>query len=146
MNKKNYFCAIFIRIFFPLQLAVRTSLLDNDPYKDKLYPLLVPFDLVTQLLYILAIQPEDVGTSDDKTPSPILRPEPSARGLSGLEAFSLDYRVGWPLSLVISRKCLFKYQMLFRHLFACKHVERQLGTTWSKHKQAKAQPLLAHPW
>ncbi len=125
---------------------MRTSLLDNDPYKDKLLPLLVPFDLVTQLLYILAIQPEGVGTTGDETPPPILRPDPSTRGLSGLEAFSLDYDVGWPLSLVISRKCLFKYQMLFRHLFSCKHVERQLGASWSRHKQAKAQPLLARPW
>ena len=129
----------------PHQLAVRTSLVDHDPYKDNLQPLLVPYDLVTQLFYILAIQPEGVG-HEDETPPPILRPDPSRSGLSGLEAFSMDYRVGWPLSLVISRKCLFKYQMLFRHLFACKHVERRLCATWTRHKQAKRFPLLAHPW
>lgn len=122
---------------------MRSSLLDNDPYKDNLQPTLIPYDLVTQLFYILAIQPEGVG---HESPSPILRPDPSRSGLSGLEAFSFDYRVGWPLSLVISRKCLFKYQMLFRHLFACKHVERRLCYMWKQHKQAKQFPLLARPW
>ena len=37
--------------------------------------------------------------------------------LKGMEAFALDYAVEWPVSLVISRKELTKYQLVFRHLF-----------------------------
>ncbi|EOD30747.1 hypothetical protein EMIHUDRAFT_455432 [Emiliania huxleyi CCMP1516] len=33
----------------------------------------------------------------------------------------ISYRVGWPASLVLSRHALIKYQLLFRHLFHCKH-------------------------
>ena len=127
-----------------LELAIRTSLADHDPYKDNVQPHLVPFDLVTQLLYIVAIQPEGVGP-DVAPPPPIVRPT-SETSLSGLEAFCLDYHVKWPLSLVISRKCLFKYQMLFRHLFYCKHVERQLGVSWSLYKQTKDSLLSSDSW
>jgi hypothetical protein len=39
-------------------------------------------------------------------------------------------QVQWPLSLVISRKALTKYQLIFRLLFHCKHVSRQLCAAW----------------
>lgn len=128
-----------------LELALRTSLADHDQYKDNVRPILVPYDLVTQLFYIMAIQPEGVGP-DVAPPPPIARPDPNSVGLSGVEAFSLDYQVKWPLSLVISRKCLFKYQMLFRHLFFCRNVERELCGTWSHCKAAKASALDQHSW
>ena len=128
-----------------LELALRTSLADHDQYKDNVKPILVPYDLVTQLFYIMAIQPEGVGP-DAALPPPIARPDPNSVGLSGVEAFSLDYQVKWPLSLVISRKSLFKYQMLFRHLFFCRHVERELCATWTHCKGAKASALDQHSW
>lgn len=128
-----------------LELALRTSLADHDPYKDNVKSMLVPYDLVTQLFYIMAIQPEGVGP--DATPPPrIARPDPNTVGLSGVEGFSLDYQVKWPLSLVISRKSLFKYQMLFRHLFFCRHVERELCATWTLCKGAKTSALDHHSW
>ncbi|OIT18841.1 gamma-tubulin complex component 2, partial [Nicotiana attenuata] len=42
--------------------------------------------------------------------------------------------VQWPLSLVISRKALTKYQLIFRFLFHCKHVDRQLSGAWQVHQ------------
>jgi gamma-tubulin complex component 2 len=62
-------------------------------------------------------------------------------GLHGVDAFTLDFRVQWPLSLVLSREALTKYQLIFRHLFFCKHVERQLCTTWLAHQTTKALNL-----
>lgn len=128
-----------------LELALRTSLADHDQYKDNVRPILVPYDLVTQLFYIMAIQPEGVG-AEATPPPPIARPDPCSVSLSGVEALSLDYQVKWPLSLVISRKSLFKYQMLFRHLFFCRHVERELCATWTHCKEAKATRLDQHSW
>ncbi|PHU26718.1 Gamma-tubulin complex component 2 [Capsicum chinense] len=43
-------------------------------------------------------------------------------------------QVRWPLSLVISRKALTKYQLIFRFLFHCKHVDRQLSGAWQVHQ------------
>lgn len=46
--------------------------------------------------------------------------------LTGLECFAFSYEVKWPVSLVLNHLSITKYQMLFRQLFYCKHVERQL--------------------
>jgi gamma-tubulin complex component 2 len=54
--------------------------------------------------------------------------------LTGLESFSLDYDVKWPISLVINRNCLTRYQMLFRFLFYIKYIERLLCNVWRAHK------------
>lgn len=43
-------------------------------------------------------------------------------------------QTAWPISLVLSRRVLTKYQLLFRHLFHCKHVERQLCQVWHEHQ------------
>lgn len=49
------------------------------------------------------------------------------------EAFTLDYTVRFPLSLVISRKTILRYQLIFRHLLQLKHLERVLADTWTEH-------------
>ncbi|XP_010549777.1 PREDICTED: gamma-tubulin complex component 2 [Tarenaya hassleriana] len=54
--------------------------------------------------------------------------------ITGLETFSLSYKVQWPLSIVISNKALSKYQLIFSFLFHCKHVERQLCGAWQTHQ------------
>ena len=43
----------------------------------------------------------------------------------------------WPLTLIISRRAITKYQLIFRHLFFCKYVERHLGNTWLLHQSTK---------
>lgn len=54
-----------------------------------------------------------------------------------LEAFTLDYKVKWPLTLILSRKTLTKYQLIFRHLLYCKYVEKNLETAWLHHQSTK---------
>ncbi|KAI8393950.1 Spc98 family-domain-containing protein [Radiomyces spectabilis] len=56
--------------------------------------------------------------------------------LSGYDALTLDYTVTFPLSLVISRKALTKYQLLFRHLLYLKHAEDLLCATWMDQKSS----------
>lgn len=61
-----------------------------------------------------------------------------------IDAFTLDYKVKWPLALVVSCGALNKYQMIFRHLFFCKHVERRLCDAWLDHQTTKELSLRAH--
>ncbi|KAG0361519.1 hypothetical protein BG005_008109 [Podila minutissima] len=73
---------------------------------------------------------------------------PQGKGiLSGIDALTLDYSVKFPLSLVISRKALTKYQLLFRHLLYLKHGEQVLCHTWTEHAKSpvwkRASPELA---
>ncbi|KMZ10638.1 gamma-tubulin complex component 2 homolog isoform X2 [Drosophila simulans] len=106
-----------------LGLTLRISSARNDPYKDDLHCELLPYDLVTQM-------------------SKIMKKEESWQAqprldLSGLECFAFTYEVKWPCSLVLNHISISKYQMLFRQLFYCKHVERQLCKIWKENSIAK---------
>jgi gamma-tubulin complex component 2 len=68
------------------------------------------------------------GKKDDK----------SASALTGFDALSLDYTVQFPLSLVVSRKAILRYQLIFRHLLSLKHLEQLLTATWAEHARAPA--------
>lgn len=121
-----------------LELALRMSTANTDPFKDDLKIDLMPHDVITQLLRVLAIE-----TKQEKA---IINAEPTEVTLSGLEAFSFDYIVKWPLSLIINRKALTRYQMLFRHMFYCKHVERLLCNVWISNKDFKLYSLPSAKW
>uniref|UniRef100_A0A8D3ADA3 Gamma-tubulin complex component n=1 Tax=Scophthalmus maximus TaxID=52904 RepID=A0A8D3ADA3_SCOMX len=121
-----------------LELALRMSTANTDPFKDDLKIDLMPHDVITQLLRVLAIE-----TKQEKS---IINADPTDVGLSGLEAFSFDYIVKWPLSLIINRKALTRYQMLFRHMFFCKHVERLLCNVWISNKDFRQYALHSAKW
>lgn len=57
--------------------------------------------------------------------------------IQGVEAFTLDFQVQFPLSLVLNKKILTKYQLIFRHLFQCKYVERLLMGSWLDHAKLR---------
>ncbi|XP_034489725.1 gamma-tubulin complex component 2 homolog isoform X2 [Drosophila innubila] len=107
-----------------LGLTLRLSSARNDPYKDDLHCELLTYDLVTQMSKIMNQQEEYWKTTD-------------RLDLSGLECFAFTYEVNWPVSLVLNHIAITKYQMLFRQLFYCKHVERQLCKIWKENSIAK---------
>ncbi|PIK61694.1 putative gamma-tubulin complex component 2 [Apostichopus japonicus] len=129
---------IITRLESLLELALRTSQANSDPYKDDLRVELSPYDLITQLLRIHSI--------DSRQEQVLQAVDPSEIHISGLEAFSFDYVVKWPESLVLSRKALTKYQLIFRHLFYCKHVDRTLCNVWTLNKSAKQLLLKTSTW
>ena len=51
--------------------------------------------------------------------------------LQCVEVFSLDFTCTGPLAFVLTKRAVTKYQLLFRHLFRCKHAERVVGSAWS---------------
>ncbi|EDX02127.1 gamma-tubulin complex component 2 homolog isoform X1 [Drosophila yakuba] len=107
-----------------LGLTLRLSSARNDPYKDDLHCELLPYDLVTQMSKIMN-QKEEYWQAQPRL------------DLSGLECFAFTYEVKWPCSLVLNHISISKYQMLFRQLFYCKHVERQLCKIWKENSIAK---------
>ncbi|KAF8347430.1 gamma-tubulin complex, DGRIP84/SPC97 component [Amanita rubescens] len=54
--------------------------------------------------------------------------------LTAIDSLTFDYNVRFPLSLVISRKTVLRYQLLFRFLLHLKHVEQSLSTMWIEQK------------
>lgn len=124
---KNMYEVVLHRLSSLLEVALRMSTADSDPYKDDLKPELLPYDLQFQMFRILSIQTREEKEycfQADKT-------------LTGLEAFVFNYDVKWPVSLIINRKAIACYQMLFRHLFYCKYIERLLCRVWVSNKIAK---------
>ncbi|XP_060663571.1 LOW QUALITY PROTEIN: gamma-tubulin complex component 2 homolog [Drosophila nasuta] len=107
-----------------LGLTLRLSSARSDPYKDDLHCELLTYDLVTQMSKIMDQEEEYWKTTD-------------RLDLTGLECFAFTYEVKWPVSLVLNHIAITKYQMLFRQLFYCKHVERQLCKIWKENSMAK---------
>ncbi|PSC76155.1 Gamma-tubulin complex component 2 [Micractinium conductrix] len=63
------------------------------------------------------------------TPAPMTASEKSTLGnkRTARECFMLSYEVPWPLSIAASEAALAQYQMVFRHIFELKWVERELS-------------------
>ncbi|KAK7035772.1 spindle pole body component [Favolaschia claudopus] len=61
-----------------------------------------------------------------------------------IDAFALDYTVKFPLSLVISRKTILRYQLIFRFLLHLKHVELSLGAMWIEQQTTPWRKPLPH--
>ncbi|KAJ7184367.1 Spc98 family-domain-containing protein [Mycena filopes] len=81
-----------------------------------------------------AQQEEQKKEKDDKKP------------MLAIDALALDYTVKFPLSLVISRKTILRYQLLFRFLLHLKHVEQSLSAMWIEQKTAPWRtPMPNHP-
>ncbi|XP_015792715.1 gamma-tubulin complex component 2 [Tetranychus urticae] len=113
-----------------LELAVRTSVMSTDPHADFLGIELLNDSVLFQLSQILSHGSASFLDNSDKQ---MEYPE----SLKGYEALAFKYKVEWPLSLILNQRNIACYQMLFRHLFYCKWVERQLGITWKENKISK---------
>lgn len=114
-----------------MDLALRLSSANNDPYKDDLKTVMLPYDLQFQMFKILSIQ---------TTAEPEFWQSSEKASLPVIQSFSFGYNVCWPLSLILNQKSLACYQMIFRHLFYCKYVERLLCQVWRANNVAKTFP------
>lgn len=55
----------------------------------------------------------------------------------GFDGFSLGYLTQFPVSIIFNYQSVLMYKTLFRHLFNCKHVERQLASGWQSQSHRK---------
>ncbi|GAA5986639.1 hypothetical protein JCM11641_005172 [Rhodosporidiobolus odoratus] len=129
------------RLQTQLDLALRnpSSRADDDPYKDDLK---IVFEEVTVAEWLLKVV-NQTGMGPDGMP--MMEQERKVSGSSaakdakkadeqmGWDVFNLDYSVSFPLSLILSRKSITYYQMIFRHLLRLKHLERVFQETWTEH-------------
>ena len=117
-----------------LEMAIRTSSVNSDPFKDDVTPALNGYALSDQLFvtWIMrgALGPKAFSGNaiqNQQKNAFMNKMEPHTSGtLKVHEAFTLDYKVRWPLTLIISKKAINKYQLIFRHLLQCKYAEKHL--------------------
>lgn len=104
-----------------LGLTLRTSVAKHDPYKDYLTWHLCTTELTKVMSRIHLAgsnQLEEIENIE----------------LVGFECFAFSFEIQWPMSLILPHSIITQYQMLFRLLFQCKHVERRLCSAWMSNK------------
>ncbi|XP_058108196.1 gamma-tubulin complex component 2-like isoform X7 [Magnolia sinica] len=124
-----------------LDLALRTTAAVADPCHEKLTCCVERSSLLNRLGTLSDLEygmKNLLSTPEVQKPVSDGNDQTEPVSVTGLETFSLSYKVQWPLSLVISRKALTKYQLIFRFLFHCKHVNRQLCGAWQVHQGVRA--------
>ncbi|WVO22102.1 uncharacterized protein IAS62_003427 [Cryptococcus decagattii] len=132
--------ASIVKLQSLLDLAVRnpSSSSSNDPYKDDLKVVMQSQGLYDWLLKIVSktgsLTEEgelDFALGDIHEEGNKREKE---RPLIAIDALAFDYSVKFPLSLIISRKTIARYQLIFRFLLHLHHLESALSAMWLEHK------------
>lgn len=129
-----------LQSLFDIVLHQPGSIAVSDPYKEDVRVKINELGLVPWLMKVVNVQ----GLEADN-PEPLAeqyRMQVSATGkeddkdISGYEALELDYSVPFPLSLIISRKTIIRYQLILRYTLSLRHLETTLIESWSEHNKA----------
>eukprot|EP00803_Ostreobium_quekettii_P010884 evm.model.scf_2240.1 EVM.evm.TU.scf_2240.1 scf_2240:446-5849(+) len=111
-----------------LELAVRTSSIPADVKSEGLQ---IEFDARTLMeLARAAFKASVRNKATHRSSVDSARFKNNSDDLKGWEIFMLQYRIDWPMSLIVSPRHLIQYQLLFKHLFLLKRVERELNRAW----------------
>lgn len=116
-----------------LDLALRSTAAAADPLHEDVTCSVDTCSLLKRLSTLKDLQTGETVSETDLLEEPL--------NITGVETFFVSFKVQWPLSLVISRKALTKYQLIFRFLFHCKHVHRQLCAAWQVHQGARTRDM-----
>ncbi|KAK8128314.1 Spindle pole body component [Apiospora sp. TS-2023a] len=109
------------------------TIVSLDPFKEDVYVDMNEISLIKMLQRVVNITGMEQGEVLQPSSAQSLEAEKNANGFTSLE---LNYSVPFPVSLVISRKTIWRYQALFRYLLSLRHLESQLCTTWQTHNNA----------
>lgn len=110
------------------------SIAAQDPFKEDVKVRMNKIGLTKWLMQVVSVS----GIDQDHPEAALEKQQASAaqaadddKDITGFDALELDYSVPFPLSLVISRKTVLRYQLIFRHLLSLRHLETLLVTSWA---------------
>ncbi|KAK0629795.1 Spc98 family-domain-containing protein [Bombardia bombarda] len=115
-----------------LDLVLRQpgSIVSLDPFKEDVKVEMNEITLTKSLQRVVNI----TGIEQGESLQPLAnQPVDHDKNASGFTSLQLDYVVPFPVSLVISRKTVWRYQALFRYLLSLRYLESQLSATWQTH-------------
>jgi gamma-tubulin complex component 2 len=119
-----------------LDLVLRQpgSVAAQDPFKEDIKVEMNEISLTNSLTRVVNISGIEQG---ETLQTPASQPtSDSDKGAVGFTSLQLDYSVPFPVSLVISRKTVWRYQALFRYLLSLRYLEQQLVASWQTHTRA----------
>ena len=124
-----------------LDLALRQpgSVAAQDPFKEDVKVQMNEIGLTKWLMRVVSVSGIDQDAPDGsmeryQTPATQASTEED-KNIIGFDALELDYSVPFPLSLVISRKTVLRYQLLFRYLLSLRHLEGLIVSSWEDHNK-----------
>ncbi|RYP48389.1 hypothetical protein DL769_011206 [Monosporascus sp. CRB-8-3] len=120
-----------------LDLVLRQTgtIVSLDPFKEDVHIEMNEVSLIKMLQRVVNITGIEQGEALQPLSNQPIENDKNAIGFTSLQ---LNYTVPFPVSLVISRKTIWRYQALFRYLLSLRHLESQLSTTWQTHNSAIA--------
>ncbi|KAL2120489.1 hypothetical protein VTJ04DRAFT_4516 [Mycothermus thermophilus] len=123
-----------------LDLVLRQpgSIVSLDPFKEDVKVEMNEITLVKSLQRVVNITGIEQGETLQPLTSNQTQQQESDKNANGYTCLQLDYSVPFPVSLVISRKTIWRYQALFRYLLSLRYLESQLSTTWQTHTRGVA--------
>lgn len=118
-----------------LDLVLRQpgSIAAQDPFKEDVKVRMNKIGLTKWLMQVVSVSGIDQDNPEaaiEKYQAPPTQSAEDDKDIIGYDALELDYSVPFPLSLVISRKTVLRYQLIFRHLLSLRHLEDLLVTSW----------------
>ncbi|QSS64218.1 spindle pole body component alp4 [Histoplasma capsulatum] len=118
-----------------LDLVLRQpgSIAAQDPFKEDVK---VRMNYIGLTKWLMRVDNPDGGLEKYQTPAPQVTEE--EKDIIGFDALELDYMVPFPLSLVISRKTVLRYQLIFRYILSLRHLETLLGASWQDHMKMQS--------
>ncbi|KAI0387582.1 Spc98 family-domain-containing protein [Hypomontagnella monticulosa] len=106
------------------------SIVSMDPFKEDVHIVMNEISLISMLQRVVNITGIEQGEALQPLSNQPVEVDKNAVGFTSLQ---LDYTVPFPVSLVISRKTVWRYQALFRYLLSLRYLESQLSATWQTH-------------
>lgn len=149
------------KLQYLLDMSLRQpgSISSADPFKDEVIVDMTHTSVTDYLLKIVNVSgmdPSDAMGLSNKDPNMVEKmflaanradsaasntddkdKERKAKYFTAVMGLQLDFRIPFPLSLVLSRKTILRYQLLFRHLVELKHIERNLNNSWVEQTKSK---------
>ena len=119
-----------------LDLVLRQpgSVAAQDPFKEDIKVEMNEVSLTNSLTRVVNISGIEQG---ETLQTPAAQPvNENDKNIVGFTSLQLDYSVPFPVSLVISRKTIWRYQALFRYLLSLRYLEQQLVSCWQTHNRA----------
>lgn len=103
-----------------------------DPFKEDVKVRMNKIGLTKWLMQVVNVSGVNQdGAEAEKQQVSAVHSADEDKDILGFDALELDYSVPFPLSLVISRKTVLRYQLIFRHLLSLRHLETLLVTSWA---------------
>lgn len=120
------------KLQYLLDLILRQpgSVVSLDPFKEDVKVEMNEITLIKSLQRVVNI----TGIEQGEALQPLTnQPVETDKNATGYTSLQFDYAVPFPVSLVISRKTIWRYQALFRYLFSLRYLESQLSSQWHVH-------------